>query len=105
VWQRLLPVERYIEKLMSADLNSQSEIVRKNVAAIVSMQRKEADRRTVQDRLASLITAFSGSMAFVYIHAAWFGLWFILNLRIVHIPYLTQFDPYPFGLLTVVVSL
>ena len=90
---------------MSANLNSQSEIVRKNVAAIVSMQRKEAEGRTVQDRLAAVITAFSGSMAFVYIHATWFGLWFVLNLRILHIPYLTQFDPYPFGLLTVVVSL
>lgn len=79
--------------------------MRKNVAAIVSMQRKEAEGRTVQDRLAAVITAFSGSMAFVYIHATWFGLWFVLNLRILHIPYLTQFDPYPFGLLTVVVSL
>jgi uncharacterized membrane protein len=79
--------------------------VRKNVAAIISMQLKEAEGRTVQDRLAALITSFSGSMAFVYIHAIWFGLWFILNLGFLHIPYLSQFDPYPFGLLTVVVSL
>ena len=79
--------------------------MRKNVAAIVSMQRKESEGRTVQDRLAAVITSFSGSMAFVYIHATWFGLWFILNMGLLHIPYLTQFDPYPFGLLTVVVSL
>lgn len=79
--------------------------MRKNVAAIVSMQRKESEGRTVQDRLAAVITSFSGSMAFVYIHATWFGLWFILNLGVLHIPYLSQFDPYPFGLLTVVVSL
>jgi len=69
------------------------------------MQRKESEGRTVQDRLAAVITSFSGSMAFVYIHATWFGLWFILNMGLLHIPYLTQFDPYPFGLLTVVVSL
>jgi uncharacterized membrane protein len=69
------------------------------------MQRKESEGRTVQDRLAAVITSFSGSMAFVYIHATWFGLWFILNLGVLHIPYLSQFDPYPFGLLTVVVSL
>ena len=79
--------------------------MRKNVAAIVSMQRKESEGRTIQDRLAAVITSFSGSMAFVYIHATWFGLWFILNLGVLHIPYLSQFDPYPFGLLTVVVSL
>ena len=90
---------------MSTNVNSQSDIVRKNVAAIISMQLKEAEGRTVQDRLAALITSFSGSMAFVYIHAIWFGLWFILNLGFLHIPYLSQFDPYPFGLLTVVVSL
>ncbi len=90
---------------MSANSKSQKEIVRKNVAAIVLMQQKEAEGRTVQDRLAAVITSFSGSMAFVYIHTTWFGLWFILNLGILHIPYLTQFDPYPFGLLTVVVSL
>jgi uncharacterized membrane protein len=51
------------------------------------------------------MTDFSGSMAFVYIHAVWFGLWFLLNLGIFRIPHLTQFDPYPFGLLTLIVSL
>jgi uncharacterized membrane protein len=69
------------------------------------MQRKEAAGRTLQDRLAAAMTAFSGSMAFVYIHAVWFGLWFLLNMGILRIPYVTQFDPYPFGLLTLVVSL
>ena len=88
-----------------SDAGSQNEIVRKNVAAVVEMQRKEAAGRTAQDRLAAAMTAFSGSMAFVYIHAVWFGLWVLLNIGILRIPYLTQFDPYPFGLLTLVVSL
>ena len=90
---------------MSENIASQNEIVRKNVAAVGDMQRKEAAGRTIQDRLAAHITDFSGSMAFVYLHTLWFGLWFVLNLGIVHIPHITQFDPYPFGLLTVVVSL
>src|SRR3984893_17089333 len=88
-----------------SDIQPQNEIMRKNVAAIVEMQRKEAQGRSVQDRLAALMTHFSGSMAFVYFHAIWFGLWMLLNLGMLKIPYLTQFDPYPFGLLTLVVSL
>ena len=90
---------------MMSDAGSQNEIVRKNVAAVVEMQRKEAAGRTVQDRLAAAMTAFSGSMAFVYIHAVWFGLWVLLNIGILRVPYVTEFDPYPFGLLTLVVSL
>jgi uncharacterized membrane protein len=88
-----------------SDIQPQNEIMRKNVAAIVEMQRKEAQGRSIQDRLAALMTHFSGSMAFVYFHAIWFGLWMLLNLGMLKIPYLTQFDPYPFGLLTLVVSL
>ena len=90
---------------MSPDPKSQSEIMRKNVAATVAMQRREAEGRSLQDHLAVLLTNFSGSMAFVYFHALWFGLWMLLNLGVLHIPHVTQFDPYPFGLLTLVVSL
>jgi uncharacterized membrane protein len=90
---------------MNQSANSQSQIMRKNVSAIIEMQKKEAEGQSLQDRLAALMTDFSGSMAFVYIHAVWFGLWFLLNLGIFRIPHLTQFDPYPFGLLTLIVSL
>ena len=50
--------------------------------------------QSFQNRLADRITAFSGSMAFVYIHLAWFGCW--IAFRVEH---------YPFGLLTMIVSL
>jgi uncharacterized membrane protein len=58
--------------------------------------------RHAQDRVADRVTSFAGSLTFVYIHAAWFGLWVLVNLGIVHG---RRFDPYPFGLLTMVVSL
>lgn len=57
------------------------------------------DRGQLQDRVADQITAFSGSMAFVYIHVVWFALWCIGNLI------WWRFDPFPFGLLTLIVSL
>ena len=50
-------------------------------------------------RLADTITAFSGSMRFVALHVIWFGAWIIINLTVLH------FDPFPFGLLTMLVSL
>jgi uncharacterized membrane protein len=57
------------------------------------------DRDRLQDRAADQITAFSGSMAFVYIHVIWFAVWCIGNLI------WWRFDPFPFGLLTLIVSL
>jgi uncharacterized membrane protein len=90
---------------MSSEVISQSEIMRKNIRAVSEMQRKATESRTMQGRISDLITDFSGSMSFVYLHAVWFGLWVLLNVGKIHVPYLTEFDPYPFGLLTLVVSL
>jgi uncharacterized membrane protein len=56
-----------------------------------------------QDRLADAITAFAGTMRFVYIHAAWFAVWIAINLGL--FGQAAIFDPYPFGLLTMIVSL
>jgi uncharacterized membrane protein len=49
---------------------------------------------SVQNRIADQITAFAGSMWFVYIHVVWFGLWIGLGA-----------EKYPYGLLTMIVSL
>jgi uncharacterized membrane protein len=56
-----------------------------------------------QDRIADVITSFAGSLRFVYLHTIWFGLWIVANLGVVL--GLHRFDPYPFGLLTMIVSL
>jgi uncharacterized membrane protein len=52
------------------------------------------------DRIADAMTRFSGSMTFVVLHAVWFAIWIVLNLALP-----APFDPFPFGLLTLVVSL
>jgi uncharacterized membrane protein len=57
------------------------------------------DRKRLQDRVADQITAFSGSMAFVYLHILWFTIWIVINET------RWRFDPFPFGLLTLIVSL
>jgi uncharacterized membrane protein len=63
--------------------------------------------RSTESRLAAVITDFAGSMRFVYIHTLWFGLWIAVNagLLLAIGLGLTPFDPFPFGLLTLIVSL
>src|SRR5205823_226552 len=60
-----------------------------------ALAQHEAERHEhLQDRVADAITKFAGSMMFVYVHLVWFTLWIVIG-----------FDPYPFGLLTMIVSL
>jgi uncharacterized membrane protein len=90
---------------MGTEIVSQNQIIRKNIAAISEMQRKDVAARKPEERISDLITRFSGSTVFVLIHVVWFGLWILLNVNLIHIPRLSDFDPFPFGLLTMVVSL
>ena len=62
-----------------------------------------ARMRSSQDRVADAITSFAGTMAFVYLHAVWFATWIALNEGVLGKKGI--FDPYPFGLLTMIVSL
>jgi uncharacterized membrane protein len=57
---------------------------------------EHSDRRaaSLQNRVADWITAFAGSMPFIYIHIVWFAIW--IGLRV---------EKFPFGLLTMIVSL
>lgn len=61
---------------------------------------KHAEERAnnLQNRIADKITTFAGSMAFVYLHIVWFVVWIVAGTMI-------GFDSYPFGLLTMIVSL
>jgi uncharacterized membrane protein len=62
-----------------------------------------AEVRRVQDRVTDAITDFAGSLQFVYIHVFWFTLWVLLNVGLIGAG--MEFDKYPFGLLTLIVSL
>jgi len=57
----------------------------------------------VQDRAADKVTTFAGSLRFVYLHTAWFGIWIAINIGLLGAG--LKFDTYPFGLLTMIVSL
>src|SRR5262245_11448291 len=79
-----------------------ANVVEQNVASIVRIRQSEEDKKSLQERAADVLTRFSGSMAFVVFQAIWFGVWILLNLGWAGI---SQFDAFPFGLLTLAVSL
>lgn len=60
-------------------------------------------RDTWVQRLADKAALFAGSLSFLFVHLLWFGAWIAINLD--GVPGFIAFDPYPFGLLTMVVSL
>ncbi|MER6417571.1 DUF1003 domain-containing protein [Streptomyces sp. NPDC001137] len=70
---------------------------------IVNEQDVLARMRGTQDKIADRITAFSGTMTFVYLHAAWFTVWIVCNEGVFGDGAI--WDPFPFGLLTMIVSL
>ena len=77
-------------------------IIEHNIQTILELRQRALKARKTQDRIADGITAFSGQMSFLYVHALWFAIWIALNLGWFG---LKPFDPYPFGLLTMIVSL
>lgn len=70
---------------------------------IKSFEAKAKSNRKLVERIADYMTARFGSMTFLAINAAWFLIWIILNVGL--IPGINPFDSFPFGLLTMVVSL
>jgi uncharacterized membrane protein len=77
-------------------------VIEKNIHTIVNSRQLAASQRNGEERLADAITDFSGRMYFVYFHIVWFAVWILINLGYFGIK---PFDPYPFGLLTMIVSL
>lgn len=61
-----------------------------------------AEHVTPLQKVADGIAWFSGSMPFLMINGAWFIIWIVINTLPLGLP---GFDPYPFGLLTMIVSL
>jgi CBS domain-containing protein len=69
--------------------------IRDTVGGHPALAQLEDERRhSLQARMADAITAFAGSMPFVYVHVVWFTLWIALKV-----------EKFPFGLLTMIVSL
>ena len=106
----LMAKSHHIQDLLEADLSGLTGL---EVKVLRSVKRKELlahnierdmdEKMSAGDRLADWFTAGIGTMTFVYVNAAIFGLWILSNLG--WVPGVDPFDPYPYGMLTMVVSL
>jgi len=83
---------------------SLATLTQRNIESIAQMETTEAAKRSPADCIADAITRFCGSMAFIYVHLAWFGGWILWHF-VPRLPQALRFDPYPFQFLTFVVSL
>jgi uncharacterized membrane protein len=66
-----------------------------------------AEKGTIWQRVSDTVAAIAASQAFTLAHIGWFGTWILLNVlaAVGLLPATLGFDPYPFGLLTLIVSL
>jgi uncharacterized membrane protein len=76
---------------------------RRGMDSLATIKAAAQQREHPTQRVADFFTRFSGSMGFIYFHSVWFLVWMVWNLN--RIPGLRAFDPFPFGLLTMIVSL
>jgi uncharacterized membrane protein len=74
-----------------------------NIDTIVHLEEEALKRRCLSDKLADAVATFVGSVPFVALHIVWFVIWVAINRGMV--PFLKAFDPYPFALLCMIVSL
>ena len=81
----LRKVDRLLQTRVSRNVNAEME-----------------EKLSTLQRVADWIAWFSGSMQFLIINGVWFLVWIVINTMPVGVD---QFDPFPFGLLTMIVSL
>jgi len=86
---------------MARRLRHTAELLRHT--ATRNVNEEVEDKRTVVEKAADWIAEFSGSILFLTINSLIFLFWIVVNSAL--IPSLSAFDPYPFGLLTMAVSL
>jgi CRP/FNR family transcriptional regulator, cyclic AMP receptor protein len=86
--QRIRETAKLLRHSVSRDINEEVE-----------------DKRTRVLKIADWISEFSGSLEFLFIHLGLFFLWIVLNVGPLARTGIGNFDPFPFGLLTMVVSL
>jgi uncharacterized membrane protein len=85
-----------------SDVHAGEALVRENVRRIAELEDVELQKRTLGERVIDTVSSICGSRRFIYLNALFFGLWLAANLGPVEG---LHFDPFPFGLLTLVVSL
>jgi len=74
-----------------------------NVQRVAKLEDDQLSARSTGERIAGMVTRAAGTSAFAVAHLVWFTVWILLNVGLVRD--LKPFDPFPFSLLTLIVSL
>jgi uncharacterized membrane protein len=81
--------------------DSLNSALRRNIDALRRRRAEEEAQASVEARLATAITRFTGSMRFVFVHALVYGFWIVANLG--WVPGVKEWDP-TFVILAMVAS-
>jgi Protein of unknown function (DUF1003) len=73
-----------------------------NIEAIAKLEHEALERRTTAERVSDAIAKFIGSIGFLLLQALLVLTWSAINLRV--IPGVKPFDPFPFGILALIIS-
>jgi uncharacterized membrane protein len=74
-----------------------------NVRQIARLEEQQLHARSASERLAGAVTRAAGTAVFAVAHLVWFASWILINSG--RVARIQPFDPYPFNLLTMIVSL
>jgi len=73
-----------------------------NIDAIAKLEHEALGRRTITERVSEVITKIVGNMTFLLAQLVLISSWILVNLQL--IPGVSAFDPFPFGVLALIVS-
>jgi len=79
-----------------------SIVADENIHAVERIQDKAARRRTIAQRLSDKVSSIASRESAIVVHFIWFAIWISANIGVLPI---RAFDPFPFSLLTTIVSL
>jgi uncharacterized membrane protein len=83
--------------------DARTHVAEENIRAVRQLQERSARERSAGERISDAITQLASREGAVVGHIVWFGLWFLINMG--HFGVIAPFDPFPFTLLTTIVSL
>jgi uncharacterized membrane protein len=74
-----------------------------NIRAVAQLQEQASSKRSPVERFSDAVAAGAAREAAVAAHVVWFAVWLLVNTG--HLPAIHPFDPFPFPILTITVSL
>ena len=75
--------------------------IAETIEELQAIEARDRETLSAPNRIADMVSRRSGSLWFVFVHVVWFGTWLAINIP----AWPLRFDPFPFGLLTTIVSL